>query len=96
MFGLLCGRMDHTMADEDLRTLVREFRTSVSDDLSATHRQMAELSDEVRARITTAETAILNAVRDMGRDIDRRLTRIEKGLSEMDARLTRIEDAQRA
>lgn len=88
--------MDHTMADEDLRTLVREFRTSVSDDLSATHRQMAELSDEVRARITTAETAILNAVRDMGRDIDRRLTRIEKGLSEMDARLTRIEDAQRA
>jgi hypothetical protein len=81
------------MSDEDLRTLVREFRTSVSDDLSATHRQMAELSDEVRARITTAETAILNAVRDTGRDIDRRLTQIEKRLSETDARLKRIEDA---
>lgn len=82
------------MADDDLRTLVREFRTSVSDDLSATHRQMAELSDEVRARITTAETAILNAVRDMGRDIDRRLAQVEKRLSDSDARLKRIEDAR--
>lgn len=82
------------MADVDLRTLVRACRTSVSDDLSATHRQMAELSDEVRARITTAETAILSAVRDMGRDIDRRLVQVEKRLSESDARLKRIEDAR--
>ncbi len=52
MSGRSCGTMEHAMADDDLRTLVREFRTSVSDDLSATHRQMAELSDEVRARIT--------------------------------------------
>ena len=87
--------MVHVMADDDLWTLVREFVTSVSNDLSATHRQMAELSDEVRARITTAETAILNAVRDMGRDIDRRLAQVEQRLSETDARLERIEDAQR-
>ena len=85
---------DTALADDDVRTLVREFRTSVSDDLSATHRQMAELSDEVRARITTAETAILNAVRDLGRDIDRRLAQVEKRLSESDARLKRIEEAQ--
>ncbi len=38
----------------------------------------------------------MNAVRDMGRDIDRRLTQIEKRLSETDARLKRIEDAQQA
>ena len=86
--------MEHVMADDDLGTLVRELRTSVSDDLSATHRQMAELSDEVRARITTAETAILNAVRDLGRDVDPRLSHIEKRLSESDGRLKRIEDAQ--
>ncbi len=86
--------MGHVMADDDLRTLVREFRTSLSDDLSATHRQMTELSDEVRAQITMAETAILNAVRDLGRDIDRRLTHLERRPSETDGRLKRIEDAQ--
>lgn len=52
------------------------------------------LSDEVRARISTAETAIVNAVRDMGRDIDRRLAQVERRLSETDARLKRIEGTQ--
>ncbi|CAN5804247.1 hypothetical protein BH23ACT8_BH23ACT8_01810 [soil metagenome] len=69
-------------------------RTSVSDDPSATHRRMNELSDEVRARVTTAETAILHAVRDLGRDLDRRLVQVGQRMADTGARLKRIEDAQ--
>jgi hypothetical protein len=95
VFGHSGGSMQHDLAEAELRTLVYEVCRSVSDDLSTTHRQMAELSDEVRARITTAETAILNAVRDLGRDVDRRLAQVEGRLSETDARLGRIADGRR-
>jgi hypothetical protein len=87
--------MEHDLPEAELRTLVYEVCARVSDDLSATCRQMAELSDEVRARITTGETAILNAVRDLGRDVDRRMVQVEHCVSEIDARLGRIEDGQR-
>jgi predicted HicB family RNase H-like nuclease len=40
------------MADDDLRTLVREFRTSVSDDLSA--RITLRLPEGLKVRIETA------------------------------------------
>lgn len=81
--------------DDEPRRMVRAFRTSMSNDLAATHRQMNELSDEVRTRITTAETVILNAVRDLGRGLDRRLMQVEQRMAGTDARLNRIEDAQR-
>lgn len=85
------------MAD-DLRTMVREFRASVSADLAATHervtelgRQMAELSDEVRTRITTSETAILNSIRNLRRDLDHRVGRLEERVDRNDARLEGLE-----
>lgn len=80
--------------DEDLRTIVRDFRTSVSDDLTAAHRQMSELADEVRTRLTTTETAILNAVGDLGRDLDRRLLQVERRLADAEARFQGIETAR--
>ncbi len=39
--------------------------------------RIAELTMEVRDRTRTMETAILNSIRDLARDIDRRLTRLE-------------------
>jgi hypothetical protein len=68
------------MSDEELKTLVREFRASVVADLEAQHRRMDDFADEMRNRIATAETAILNEIRDLGKRIDRRLERIESQL----------------
>ncbi|CAN5304081.1 hypothetical protein BH23ACT9_BH23ACT9_32050 [soil metagenome] len=78
--------------EEDLLTLVRQFRTSVSDDLTATHRQMDALRDEVRIRIETSETAILNSIRDLGQGLDRRMTGLELTGASTDIRLGRVED----
>lgn len=81
--------------DDGLRRMVRDFHRSVSNDLTVTHRQMNALSDEVRTRITTAETAILNAVRGLGRDLDSRPMQVEQRMAETDARLNLVEDALR-
>lgn len=76
---------------DDLRTTLLEFRTSVSDELTATNRRIDELADEVRSRITTAEAAILNSIRDLGRDVDRRLTGVEHRLGGIEHRLGGVE-----
>ncbi|CAN5510601.1 hypothetical protein BH23ACT9_BH23ACT9_15080 [soil metagenome] len=78
--------------DDDLRTLVREFRTSVAADLAATHQQMVEFADEVRNRITTSETAVLNAIRDLRRDMDWRHDRTDERLADVDARFDRVDE----
>jgi hypothetical protein len=85
--------MESVVADQDLQTMVREFRTSVSADLEAAHRRIDEFSTEIRHRITTAETAILNEIRDLDGRLDRRLERLEVRMTEVDARLTAIEGA---
>ena len=79
------GRID------DLSTTVREFRASVAADLEAQHRRIDELSDEVRRRIGTAETAILNEIRDLGGRVDRRLERVEIRIGELGASVDTIE-----
>lgn len=76
-------RVDYSggVTDDDLRTMLREFRTSVTADLDAQHRRLDVFSDEVRARIGTAETSILNEIRSVARRIDslsERLKRIEE------------------
>lgn len=71
------------MSDPDLRTMVREFRSSVSADLEAQHRRLDELADEMRHRITTAETTIVNELRSLTDRLDLRLGRIENRLSDL-------------
>jgi hypothetical protein len=58
------------MPDDDLKTMVREFRARVAADLEAQHRRIDDLSDEIRRRIGTAETAIVNEIRDLGGRLD--------------------------
>lgn len=58
--------------------MLREFRTSVTADLDAQHRRLEVFSDEVRNRIGTAETAILNEIRAVGRRIDSLSERIKR------------------
>jgi hypothetical protein len=72
------------VADQGIKTIVREFRASVSEDLAAAHRHIDEFSDEVRGRITTAETAILNELRDLSGRLDRRLERLEVRMGELE------------
>ncbi|MBM3658034.1 MAG: hypothetical protein FJW95_00825 [Actinobacteria bacterium] len=79
------------MPDDDLKTMVREFRASVAADLEAQHRRIDDLSDEIRRRIGTAETAIVNEIRDLGGRIDRRLERVEIRIGEIDLRVDSIE-----
>jgi hypothetical protein len=79
------------VADEDVKTIVREFRTSVSADLAAAHRKIEDFKDEMRKRIATAETAILNEIRDMGVRLDLRLERVEVRLGEVEGRLGGVE-----
>jgi chromosome segregation ATPase len=76
--------METEPVDEaDLRTLVRAFRASVSEDQAAIHRQMSDLATEVRQRITTVETAMLNGLRDLGQWTDRRFTELERDVAEV-------------
>lgn len=75
------------MADEDVKTIVREFRTSVSADLNALHRNIEELKDETRQRFTTMETAILNEIRDLGG----RLERVASRVGDVEGRLGDVE-----
>jgi hypothetical protein len=76
---------------DDLKTLIRECRTSVTADLSDVHRRINEFETEVRERIgavderlegfdlrlRTAEMAILNEIRSLADRFDRRLERVE-------------------
>ena len=79
------------MPDDDLETMVRKFRASVAADLEAQHRRIDDLSDEIRRRIGTAETAIVNEIRDLGGRLDRRLERVEIRIGELDLRVDSIE-----
>jgi hypothetical protein len=64
----------------DHRQMFREFKASVSADLADQHRRLDEFSDEMRARIGTAETAIVNEIRSLANRFDLRLGRIESRL----------------
>ena len=82
-------RRDPTsVPDGELRALVRDFRTSVATDLEAQHRRIADLNDEVRKRIGTAETAILSEIRDLSSRLDRRLERVESRMETIEGRLS--------
>ena len=76
------------MPDGELKPLIREFRASVATDLEAQHRRIDDLNDEVRKRIGTAETAILNEIRDLSGRLDRRLERVESRMETIEGRLT--------
>lgn len=85
--------------DDDLRTMLRDFRTSVAAQFDEHGRRLdrlegrmdglegrigglegrvTELTDEFRDRTRTMEAAILNAIRDLSRDVDRRLSALER------------------
>ena len=64
----------------DHRQMFREFKASVSADLADQHHRLDEFSDEVRTRIGTAETAIVNEIRSLASRFDLRLGRIESRL----------------
>ncbi len=66
--------------EDELKTLVREFRASVASDLADQHRRMDAFADELRDRIRTAEVAIVNEIRDLANRLDRRMERIEAQL----------------
>lgn len=68
-------------ADDDLRTLVLEFRASVSADLTTAHRRIDELGNEMRKRLATTELAMMNALRDHSKETDRRLGHIDAELA---------------
>ncbi len=79
------------MADEELKTMVREFRSSVAADLEAmqrqietVHRRIDGFSNEIRNRISTSETAILNEIRDLSGRLDRRFERLEVRVTELE------------
>jgi hypothetical protein len=72
------------MAEDDLRLLVREFRASVSSDLESQHQRLDELADEMRRRITIAESTIVNELRSLATRLDLRLGRIEARLNELE------------
>jgi archaellum component FlaC len=92
--------------EDDLRTIVREFRASVSDDIEAQRRRMDDFADEVRRRfaeqdvrigalenrIATAETAILNEIRDLSNRMDRRFERVENRLNGVEDRVGGVEN----
>jgi hypothetical protein len=64
----------------DHRQMFREFKASVSADLADQHRRLDEYFDEVRSRIGTAESAIVNEIRSLANRFDLRLGRIESRL----------------
>lgn len=81
------------MPDDDVRLLVREFRESVAHDLDGMADRMqnleirvGDLENEVRQRISTMEQAILNAIRDLSQDNNRRFTAIDRRLGDPEAR----------
>jgi hypothetical protein len=79
------------MPDEDLRTMVREFRARVAADLEAQHRRLDDFRYEMRRRLATMETAIVNEIRDLAGRMDRRIERVEIRLDEVDGRLEGLE-----
>lgn len=70
-----------------MRTVVREFKASVSADLEAMNKRITDLSDEVRRRISTAEVAIVNEIRSLSERFDHRIERVETRVDEIDGRL---------
>jgi hypothetical protein len=69
--------------DDDLKTLVRAFRESVTAAMDAQSRQM----DALAARIHEAEIAILNEVSDVSRRLGSRLESVEYRLGSLEQRL---------
>ncbi|WP_370327537.1 hypothetical protein [Euzebya sp.] len=76
---------------DDLRTMVLEFRSSVSEELSTTNRRIDELADEIRTRLATSETAILNAIRDLVREMDRRFGEVDRRFVDVDHRFQDVD-----
>jgi hypothetical protein len=84
------------MTEDDLRTIVREFRASVSADLAEQHRRMDAFADEMRdhvrlvgdriellsQRVGTSEVGIINEIRAVANRFDARMERIEHRLDE--------------
>ena len=74
------------MPDDDINQVIREFKASVSADMADQQRHLDEVSDEVRSRIGTAETAIVNEIRSLSSRFDLRLGRIESRLTGIENR----------
>lgn len=79
------------MDEDDLRTLVREFKASVVIELADTNRRIAEQGVELRQRITMVENGLHNAIRDAARDTDMRIGHLENRTQEVEVRLTGVE-----
>lgn len=87
---------------EDLKTLIREFRTSVTADLADVHRRIDEFAEEVRARFAsqTEEMSVRFGNADDRIDtLDRRVRTAETAIlneiralaDRFDRRLERVE-----
>lgn len=88
------------MPDDDLRTLLRDFRASVATDLEATHRRMDSFTDEARRRANDTNERIRGLEEKIDR-VDERLRIAEiaivneiRALAErFDRRLARLEES---
>ena len=89
------------MSEDELRTVIREFKASVSaqfdtmsEDIAAIYRRMDEFAEEVRDRLRqtddhlrTVEASFFNSLRDLSQTVDRRFGRVDGRLDSMDGRL---------
>jgi tetrahydromethanopterin S-methyltransferase subunit G len=90
--------------DDDLRRMLREFRTSTAHEFAAVHgriddlaadmrRGMAELRQEMRQDMGTWNTTILNAISELAGRMDRRFDRLETRVDGLEERVDGLEDA---
>jgi hypothetical protein len=54
--------------DDELRRMLREFRTSTAHEFAAVHRRLDALREEMRQDLRTSSTTILKAIREFAED----------------------------
>lgn len=65
------------VTEDDLRTMLREFRSSVAEDLDAQNRRIATFTEEMRRRFT---------------QIEERVASLERTVSTLDERLGQVDE----
>lgn len=75
------------MTIDELATVVREFRASVSGELEELHRRVDAVIDETRS----IQAAVVNELRSMSNRLDRRFERMATTLQSLDRRVGALE-----
>jgi polyhydroxyalkanoate synthesis regulator phasin len=86
--------------DDDLRRMLREFRTSTAHEFAAVHNRIDGLDGridalrhEMRQDMRTWNTTILNAISELAGRMDRRFDRLEIRVDGLEERVDGLEDA---